>query len=130
MFSTLYDFGRGVSAGLKMAKNIKADKAAKNDNPALHLKLAAFTPDNFTCFTDSVYNEKTSSYVPAMYSRLIVSVKTNPSMCTMLISGILSLLEFSVTVGATMPVFFRINSIRKYLIFPISPASIIVFTFF
>ena len=33
VFSTLYDFGRGVSAGLKMAKNIKADKAAKNDNP-------------------------------------------------------------------------------------------------
>ena len=117
VFSTLYDFGRGVSAGLKMAKNIKADKAAKNDNPALHLKLAAFTPDNFTCFTDSVYNEKTSSYVPAMYSQLIVSVKTNPSMCTMLISGILSLLEF-ISIALSVVFFIRIIiSINKSDIF-------------
>ena len=40
------------------------------------MKSIALFPDNFANLKDSVYNEKTGEFVPAIYGKLVVSVNT------------------------------------------------------
>nr|WP_320060005.1 DUF2975 domain-containing protein [uncultured Bacteroides sp.] len=90
VFESLYEFGRGFSTGIKIAMDTRGKKM---ESPAVNMKVIALMPKDFSNFSDSVYNEKTHSYVPALYSQLVVSVKTKPAVWSMLGVGLSSLFE-------------------------------------
>lgn len=66
-------FETGYQAG-KEEKDIRAD-LEKLQN----VQHIALFPEGYPILIDSVLNEKAGEYVPAMYSQMIVSVKTEPS---------------------------------------------------
>lgn len=63
-------FMDGARVGMKAVENKKQFVRTNN------MKGISLFPDNFADFKDSVYNEVTGEYVPAIYSKLIVSVET------------------------------------------------------
>lgn len=60
----------GARAGMKAAEN--KEKFVQTNN----MKGISLFPDDYADLKDSVYNEKTGEFVPALYSKLIVSVDT------------------------------------------------------
>lgn len=60
----------GARAGMKAAED--REQFVRTNN----MKGVNLFPDNYADLKDSVYNEKTGEFVPALYSKLIVSVET------------------------------------------------------
>ena len=63
-------FVDGFRAGMNHVDN--KEQFQKTNN----MKSIALFPDNFANLKDSVYNEKTGGFVPAIYGKLVVSVNT------------------------------------------------------
>ena len=63
-------FVDGFRAGMNYVDN--KEQFQKTNN----MKSIALFPDNFANLKDSVYNEKTGEFVPAIYGKLVVSVNT------------------------------------------------------
>ena len=66
------DFGHGFSEGMKISHS-----GNESVEQAINLRIATLMPEDFSSFKDSVYNERTQSYVPVAYTQLITNVKVD-----------------------------------------------------
>lgn len=79
LVESLYYFTVGLKAG------------ADPDLVMQNLEFLAVLPDDMTLLTDSVYNVKSQSYVPATFSHLLVSVEKPHSVWLDLLRGVMGL---------------------------------------
>lgn len=104
-------FMSGVRAGMEQSKD-KVKLSAIQD-----LKIVALMPNDLTEMKDSVYNEKSGEYVPALYSQLLVSVKSEPNIWLMLVANLSSFCYIFVSLFSVIIFFKLIVSINKSDIF-------------
>ena len=62
VFNMGRDFGHGFSEGMKISHS-----GNESVEQAINLRIATLMPEDFSSFKDSVYNERTQSYVPVAY---------------------------------------------------------------
>ncbi|WP_321334394.1 DUF2975 domain-containing protein [uncultured Bacteroides sp.] len=114
VFETLFEMGMGFVAGVELVMDAHGKKI---DSPAMDMKMIALMPKDLAHFSDSVYNERTNAKVPALYSQLLVSVKTKANIWNMLGTALSSLLEFA-TIAISIFIFIKlIVSINRSDIF-------------
>ena len=88
VFNMGRDFGHGFSEGMKISHS-----GNQSVEQAINFRIATLMPKDFSSFKDSVYNEKTGSYVPVAYTQMVTNVKVDRStwmMVAQVISGLLA----------------------------------------
>ena len=98
--------GLGAKAGMEAAKEMKdCDHLEQhNDYRALtNMKYIALIPHSLDgkvqeLLCDSVYNEKSGEYVPAMHAMMAVSVKTQEGAVSRVVSGLLDFVQLAAIV--------------------------------
>ena len=101
-----YYLGMGISLGANTG--IEAAQEAKDAyNELTNMKYIALMPRSLNCkvkdlLCDSIYNTKTGTYVPAAYSTLAVSVQTEESVGSKILSGLLGFVHLVSIVGAVV----------------------------
>lgn len=106
VLESLYYMGIGVSmgvkAGIEMAENMKntGKKTTRHVsyNELTNMKYVAFMPHALAgkggeLLCDSIYNEKTNEFVPAMYSSMAVGIETQEDVTSKVLSGLSQLLN-------------------------------------
>ena len=68
VFNMGRDFGHGFSEGMKISHS-----GNQSVEQAINFRIATLMPKDFSSFKDSVYNEKTGSYVPVAYTQMVVA---------------------------------------------------------
>ena len=107
----------GVETGLELGKK-GSDIAAYKE--LMNLKVVNLIPssmESFDFFRDSVYNEKSRSYVPAAYSSLMVSVDSHDSVGKVVAKYLLIYLHLGFSLWAVVLFIRLIISINKSDIF-------------
>ena len=66
VFNMGRDFGHGFSEGMKISHS-----GNQSVEQAINFRIATLMPKDFSSFKDSVYNEKTGSYVPVAYTQMV-----------------------------------------------------------
>ena len=74
VFESAYYFSNAFMAGFRVGMNAEHDKEQLKRTH--NMKSISLFPDDFVDLKDSVYNEKSGKFVPAIYGKLIVSVNT------------------------------------------------------
>ena len=74
VFESAYYFSNAFMAGFRVGMNAEHDKEQLERTH--NMKSISLFPDDFANLKDSVYNEKSGKFVPAIYGKLIVSVNT------------------------------------------------------
>ena len=69
VFNMGRDFGHGFSEGMKISHS-----GNQSVEQAINFRIATLMPKDFSSFKDSVYNEKTGSYVPVAYTQMVTNV--------------------------------------------------------
>lgn len=107
-------FGEGLAIGMNMVKKEKGKTPDVNKlNNVYGMKAIALMPNNFTGYTDSVYNEKSATYVPAVYNQMVVIVPTKSDIWGMLVPQLFILISLFTTL-LTIVLFVKlIVSINK-----------------
>lgn len=113
---SLYLFGLGVSFGMRTVKSTELHKEEQL-NSLMNLQAVGLIPDGPTLFNDSVYNEKSQSYVPAFYGQLGVGVPTKPNIWQKFLSMFCNFIHLLALLGATVLFIRTITSINKSNIF-------------
>lgn len=111
LIESLYYFSVGFNAGVEMSQTPEGIKQA------MTMKPIAVTPSGFSQFSDSVYNEKTHTYVPALYSQLVVSVPVQTSTAKMLMNSFVQMFAIAMSVVAVIMFIQLIVSINRSRIF-------------
>lgn len=106
-------FVTGAEMGFKQAKN----KDSRRINDVSGMRPIALLPDDPTNLKDSVYNEKSGTFVPAIYCTLCVSAKTEPNIWLKLISTLGTILDLFVSIVAVVLFMKFIVSINRSCIF-------------
>ena len=68
VFNMGCDFGHGFSEGMKISHS-----GNQSVEQAINFRIATLMPKDFSSFKDSVYNEKTGSYVPVAYTQMVTN---------------------------------------------------------
>lgn len=76
VFESAYYFGNAFMAGFQAGMSSVSDKDKKELTWISNIRSVALFPDDFTERTDSVFNEKSGEYVPAIYGKMLVGVET------------------------------------------------------
>lgn len=128
VFESIYMFGSGMMLSGKAGFEAGYD-AGKKGEPldmsesmadvanVMNMKAIALIPDVYPIFNDSVLNEKTGEYVPAMYSQMLVSIRSKPSIGQTLAIILSSIINLFVVLIAVVLFLFLIISINKSDIF-------------
>lgn len=111
VLEAVYYMGEGFMAGVEMTQTNEGIDRAKN------MKAISVVPSDFSEFTDSVYNEKTGSYVPALYGQLIISVPVKTSLGAVMAVSIIQTLGVVASVIGIILFIKLIVSINRSLIF-------------
>lgn len=111
VLEAMYYMGEGFMAGVEMTQTNEGLDRAKN------MKAISVVPADFSEFTDSVYNEKTGSYVPALYGQLVISVPVKTSHTVMAIVSLVQILGVVASVVGVILFVKLIVSINRSLIF-------------
>lgn len=74
VFESAYYYSNAFMAGFRVGMNAEHDKEQLKRTH--NMKPVFLFPDDFAGLKDSVYNEKSGEFVPAIYGKLIVSVDT------------------------------------------------------
>lgn len=106
-----YYMGEGFMAGVEMTQDNEGLDRAKN------MKAISVVADNFSEFTDSVYNEKTGAYVPALYGQLLISVPVKTSLAAVIAVSLVNILGVVASVVGVILFVKLIVSINRSLIF-------------
>jgi len=125
---SVYQVGLGMAHGVKVGieegyeagrRGDKLDMKKKMASMAdvMNMKVIAVLPDTYHLFNDSVLNEKTGKYVPAMYSQMLVSVDSKPSIGQTLTITLSSVINLFVVLTAVVIFIMLIVSINKSDIF-------------
>lgn len=120
VIESLYYMGVGVSvgvkAGIEIAEDVKNNNSASDRHTKSHelanMKYVALLPHAIAgkegeLLNDSIYNEKTGKFVPAMYSTMAIGIETQESVVSKVLSGLAKLLGI-VTVVWAMVLFIKI----------------------
>lgn len=115
-----YYFFIGAKAGVEVAVKDGQSKTASRE--LLNMKYINLTPHSFSLtdghfFCDSVYNEKSGTYVPAAYSSMAVIVDIHPAVWETILGSILPFLELILYIWAIVLFLRLIISINKSDIF-------------
>lgn len=111
VLEAVYYMGEGFMAGVQMTQTNEGIDRAKN------MKAISVVPADFSEFTDSVYNEKTGSYVPALYGQLLISVPVKTSHAVMAVVSLVQILGIVASVVGIVLFIKLIVSINRSLIF-------------
>lgn len=111
VLEAVYYMGEGFMAGVQMTQTNEGIDRAKN------MKAISMVPADFSEFTDSVYNEKTGSYVPALYGQLLISVPVKTSHAVMAVVSLVQILGIVASVVGIVLFIKLIVSINRSLIF-------------
>lgn len=111
VLEAMYYMGEGFMAGVEMTQTNEGLDRAKN------MKAISVVPADFSEFTDSVYNEKIGSYVPALYGQLVISVPVKTSHTVMAIVSLVQILGVVASVVGVILFVKLIVSINRSLIF-------------
>lgn len=106
-----YYMGEGFMAGVEMTQDNEGFDRAKN------MKAISVLPADFSDFTDSVYNEKTGAYVPALYGQLLISVPVKTSPAALIAVSLVQILGIAASVVGVILFVKLIVSINRSLIF-------------
>ena len=102
VLETTYYVGLGIKAGIEKGFDSKIDAKAKEE--ISNVQVVQLVPKDLGGDTliDSVYNEKTGEYVPAAYGQMIVSVNTQPSVLSRIVSLLILILNYVAIVWAVV----------------------------
>ena len=114
VLETTYYVGLGIKTGIEKGFDSKIDAKAKEEISNVQLVPKDLGGD---ILIDSVYNEKTGEYVPAAYGQMIVSVNTQPSVLSRIVSLLILILNYVAIVWAVVLFIRLIVSINKSDIF-------------
>lgn len=127
VFESAYQVGLGMAQGMRAGfeegyeagkKGEKLDLNKRNSMAnVMNVKVVGLLPDVQHLFNDSILNEKTGKYVPAMYTQVLVSVDSKPSMGQMLTLTLSSIMNLFAGLVAVVIFVFLIISINKSDIF-------------
>lgn len=121
VFETGYYFVVGVKAGVEAG--VEAAASMERQKELMNMKYISLIPDNMSVsgsgefFLDSVYNEKSASYVPATYGSMIVSVDTKSTAWGRIGFTLLNLVHLGICVWAIILFIRLVISINKSDIF-------------
>ena len=117
VLETTYYVGLGIKAGIEKGFDSKIDAKAKEE--ISNVQVVQLVPKDLggDILIDSVYNEKTGEYVPAAYGQMIVSVNTQPSVLSRIVSLLILILNYVAIVWAVVLFIRLIVSINKSDIF-------------
>lgn len=107
----------GVEMGENLVKRQKQNSKMQAMKDAFALKPIALIPDNFAVYNDSVYNEKSGTYVPAMHIQMAIVLPTQSSIWLLMVNQLF--LAFSI-IPALLAIFLFVKliiSINKSDIF-------------
>lgn len=112
-----YYVGMGIKLGLEKGFSETVDKKEKEE--MTNLQVVQLIPKDLggALLIDSVYNEKSGEYVPASHGQMIVSVDTQPSIFSRVISALLLFADYVVIVWAVVLFIRLIVSINRSDIF-------------
>lgn len=119
VFEQVYYIGRTAVATYKMGYQAGVEgRSVKDDMEKLtNVQPVAVFPDNFPTFSDSILNEKTGEYVPIIYSQMIASVKTQPSIWQLFTLKVMAVANIFAIIFAIFIFIRLIISINKSVIF-------------
>ena len=112
VFNMGRDFGHGFSEGMKISHS-----GNQSVEQAINFRIATLMPKDFSSFKDSVYNEKTGSYVPVAYTQMVTNVKVDRSTWMMVAQVISGLLAVFAIIASTVLFIQLIVAINKSDIF-------------
>ncbi len=120
VLETGYYFFIGAKAGVEAVTESKTDLSAKAE--IMNMKYVSLVPHSFSLsggnfFNDSVYNEKSGAYLPAIYSSMVVSVDSKPTVWESITDKVLNFLQLIMYVWAIVLFIRLIISINKSDIF-------------
>lgn len=121
VFETGYYFVVGVKAGVEAG--VEAATSMERQKELMNMKYISLMPDNMSVsgsgefFLDSVYNEKSASYVPATYGSMIVSVDTKSTAWGRIGFTLLNLVHLGICIWAIILFIRLVISINKSDIF-------------
>ncbi|MCD8183135.1 MAG: DUF2975 domain-containing protein [Bacteroides sp.] len=121
VLETGYYFGMGLKLAVEAGGN--ASISMERQKELMNMKYISLMPENFSyvgdgeILQDSVYNEKSGTYVSASYGSLLVSVNTTMPIWMLMVSSLLPLLHLGVCVWAIALFIRLIISINKSDIF-------------
>lgn len=117
VLETTYYVGLGIKTGIEKGFDSKIDAKAKEE--ISNVQVVQLVPKDLggDILIDSVYNEKTGEYVPAAYGQMIVSVNTQPSVLSRIVSLLILILNYVAIVWAVVLFIRLIVSINKSDIF-------------
>lgn len=98
-----YYFFIGAKAGIEAA--IQESVSPKTKQELMNMKYLSLVPHSFSMkggnfFQDSIYNEKSGTYVPAAYATVVASVDNHPAIWEIIVEKFLTLLQVIMYVWA------------------------------
>ena len=117
VLETTYYVGLGIKTGIAKGIDSKIDAKAKEE--ISNVQVVQLVPKDLggDILIDSVYNEKSGKYVPAAYGQMIVSVNTQPSVLSRVISLLILIVNYVAIIWAVVLFIRLIVSINKSDIF-------------
>lgn len=117
VLETTYYVGLGIKTGIEKGIDSKIDAKAKEE--ISNVQVVQLVPKDLggDILIDSVYNEKSGKYVPAAYGQMIVSVNTQPSVLSRIVSLLILIVNYVAIVWAVVLFIRLIVSINKSDIF-------------
>lgn len=112
-----YYVGMGIITGLERGFNKEVSMQEKKE--MANLQLVYLLPDDFdgNLLTDSVYNEKSGTYVPASFGQMAVSVDTKPSVLSRIVTLLLVIADYVAIIWALVLFIRLIIAINRSDIF-------------
>lgn len=117
VFQSVYYVGSAFISGAEMGFEQAKNQDKRKIEEISRMRPIALFPDNLTDLKDSVYNEKSGTFVPAVYGTLAVSVKTEPNACLKLVTLLGTFLDLFVSIAAVVLFLRFVISINRSCIF-------------
>lgn len=118
LYTTGYQFGAGMVAGVNLAK--EQHKESEKCNGAMlagNFRFVDVVPTTAMLHPDSIINTQTKENVPVMYTQIAVCIGKKLDLSYLLINGVCSLMNMLLTVSALIIFIMIILSINKSRIF-------------
>lgn len=115
-----YYFFVGAKAGIEAATGNECSPSKQKelmDMKYISLVSHSFTMGGGNILPDSVYNEKTGKYLPAVYASMAVSIDSHPSMWEVITMKVLAFLQIGLSIWAISLFIRLIIAINKSNIF-------------
>lgn len=118
LYTTGYQFGAGMKAGLNLAEQQEKELNIYEDSMFVgNFRIVDVVPTIALWKPDTVINVRTGDKVPAMYKQMAVRVGKEINYSYLIISSSCSLLDIALTISALIIFIQLILSINKSLIF-------------